>query len=430
MKKFLRDLVFIALLIALGYLGWRTVELSRQASDLRDTVAQLEKERREAEQQQQSPAAAEIKPEASAAIRSQIEQSTSDLRGLAFKSPVNYKMIDRVELRGFLIKRLKEQYTDQEMRDYGRSLAAFGLIPDGMDLMATVVGMYDEQVGAFYVPEERSLYTFKDLSWSGGLDKMLLSHELTHVLQDQNFDLTTFAMRVKNDDDLALATTALIEGDATLLMTRFYAENVDPTHMLSDLTAMLGQNTAKLAQAPPYLRELLLFPYQQGQQFASALFSAGGTDALNDAFRHPPTTTQQILHPDKFLHDRHDPQPVPVPSIDSPDWRLIGNNVLGEFGIRSVLEQPLGLFEAQQIAQGWVADHYHVYEHGPGGPTGLMWTTVWDSEPDAAAFQDGYRNATRKAGVTVKLHQDGKQVSIQQSADPAFFPLAEAALAH
>ncbi len=429
MKKFLRDLVFVALLVALGYLGWRTLELSRQTRDLRDTVAQLEKERREAEQQH-SGAVADVKPENSVRVRSEIEQNTSELRGLPFKSPVNYKMIDRVELRGFLIKRLKEQYTDQQMRDYSRSLAAFGLVPDGMDLMSTVVGMYDEQVGAFYVPEERSLYTFKDLSWSGGLDKMLLSHELTHVLQDQNYDLTTFALRVKNNDDLALATTALIEGDATLLMTRFYAENVDPAHMLSDLTAMLGQNTAKLAQAPPYLRELLLFPYQQGQQFASALFSAGGTDALNDAFRHPPMTSQQILHPDRFLRDRRDPQPVPVPPINDPDWRLIGNNVLGEFGVRSVLEQPLGLFEAQQIAQGWAADRYNVYEHGPGGPTGFIWITDWDSEPDAAAFQDAYRNATRKPGVTVKVHQDGKRVSIQQAADPAFFTLAEAALAH
>ena len=430
MKKFFRDLVFLVLLVALGYLGWRTLVLSRQARDLRDTVTQLEKERREAEQQQTDATAASAKPESSVRIRGEIEQATSELRGLPFKGPVHYKMIERVQLRDFLVKRFKQQYTDQQMRDYGRSLAAFGLVPDGTDLMNTIVAMYDEQVGAFYVPEERSLYTFKDLTWSGGLDRMLLSHELTHVLQDQNYDLTTFALRVKDNDDLALAATALIEGDATLLMTRYYAENVDPTHMLSDLTAMLGQNTAKLAQAPPYLRELLLFPYTQGQQFASALFAAGGTDALNDAFRHPPTTTQQILHPDKFMHDRRDPQPPPVPAIDAPDWRLIGENVLGEFGLRSLLEQPLGLFESQQIAQGWAGDHYRVYEHGPGGATGLIWITDWDSEPDAAAFQDAYRNATRKPNLTVHLHQDGKRVTVRQSSDPAFFPLAEAALAH
>ena len=38
---------------------------------------------------------------------------------------------------------------------------------------------------------------------------MLLSHELTHALQDQNFDLTKFPLNVKDNDDLALASAAL-----------------------------------------------------------------------------------------------------------------------------------------------------------------------------------------------------------------------------
>jgi hypothetical protein len=333
-------------------------------------------------------------------------------------------MIDRGTLRQFLINKVKEQYTDQEIHDYGRSLATFGLVPEGTDLMGAMINLYDEQVGAFYVPEERSLYTFKDQSWTSALDKMLLSHELTHALQDQNFDLTKFPLKVKDNDDLALAASALMEGDATVLMTRFYAENADPARMIGDVTALLGQNTAKLREAPPYLRDMLLFPYVQGQQFAMALFSAGGTDALNDAFRHPPVSTQQILHPEKFLHDRHNPEALALPRIDSKDWRLIGNNVLGEFGIRSLLEQSLGLFEALQVAQGWNGDRYNVYERGTNGPTALVWITAWDNEQHATAFEDAYKELARKRGVTTKTSRTGVRVTIRQSSDDSFFAVA------
>ena len=157
-------LAFLILLVALGYLAWQNVQLGQQVRVLRETVAQLEKERRELQQQKVEAKAPAAKPEASASVRQEIEQRTSELRGLQFKRPVNYKMIDRAELREFLIKKVKEQYTDQEIRDYGRSLATLGLVPEGTDLMGAMISLYGEQVGAFYLPEERSLYTFKDQS--------------------------------------------------------------------------------------------------------------------------------------------------------------------------------------------------------------------------------------------------------------------------
>ena len=252
-----------------------------------------------------------------------------------------------------LIGKIKEQYTEQEMRDYSRTLSALGLVPEGTDLLNVLVSLYNEQVAAFYVPEERSLHTFKlTFVFSSNLDKMLLSHELTHALQDQNFDLTKFPLKVKTNDDLALATSALIEGDATVLMTRWYMENVDPSKMLGDLGAMFSQNTAKLRETPPYLREMLMFPYQQGQSFVMTLYSSGGNEAIDAAFRNPPTSTKDILHADKFLHQRATAEHLDLPPLAAGDWRLIGNNTLGEFGTRFVLEQGMEPFDAQALAEG------------------------------------------------------------------------------
>src|ERR1039457_6960602 len=430
MKKFLFKLAFLVLFLALGFLGWGHFELRRTWNDLRGEITQLERERRDL-QSKLSATRPAPKPEEQAGDRQSIEQQTSELRGLPFKNPVKYKIIDRSELRRVLVDKVKEQYTEQEMRDYSRTLVAVGLVPEGTDLLNVLVSLLNEQVAAFYVPEERALYTFKDLVFSGNLDKMLLSHELTHALQDQNFDLLKFPLKVKTNDDLALATSALIEGDATVLMTRWYVENVDPGKMLGDLGAMFGQNTAKLREAPPYLRELLMFPYQEGQQFTTTLYSSGGTAAIDAAFRNPPTTTKDILHPDKFLQQRATPEHLDLPKLEAGDWRLIGNNTLGEFGTRFVLEQGMGIYDAHVLAEGWNGDRYQVYERGTNGPTALVWVTAWETDPQAAEFEAGYKKIVEKRPATpptsLRTHRDGKHVTIVQSPDPAFVDLWDSA---
>jgi hypothetical protein len=236
---------------------------------------------------------------------------------------------------------------------------------------------------------------------------------------------------VKTNDDLALATSALIEGDATVLMTRWYMENVDPSKMLGDLGAMFGQNTAKLREAPPYLREMLMFPYQEGQQFATTLYSSGGTAAIDAAFRNPPTCTKDILHPDRFLQQRATPEHFDLPKLEAGDWRLIGNNTLGEFGTRFILEQGMGIYDAHVLAEGWNGDRYQVYERGTNGPTALVWMTAWETEPQAAEFEAAYKKVIEKRAatpaLTLRIHRDGKHVTVAQSPDPAFTDLWEGA---
>lgn len=428
MRDFLQKIVVFTLLIALGFLGWRVADLKREAGLLRETVTELEAERRKLATQlagaQKAPPPAEQKR-----LRGEVERQTSELRGLKFLKPVTYKEIARDQLAKILVEKVHEIYTPQEIHDYGRSLATLGLVPEGTDLLAAILALYGEQVAAFYVPEERALYTFTESGWTGA-DRMLLSHELTHALQDQTFDLTTFPLKLKDNDDRVLAAAALVEGDATVLMTRWYADHADPTNILNDLGSMLGQDTATLMNAPLYLRETLLFPYVQGQQFAMAVFGAGGTAGLDKAFRSLPVSSEQILHPEKFLKQRDDPQSVEVAKIEANGWRLIGNNVLGEFGVKILFENSLGATRAEAAANGWDGDRYHVYERGPTGPTALVWRTVWDSEQDAIEFAEAYDAFINKRRaekpVTTRVKRDGVWVTIEQSADQGFLALVPA----
>ena len=212
-------------------------------------------------------------------------------------------------------------------------------------------------------------------------------------------------------------------------MTRWYVENIDPSKMLGDLGAMFGQNTTKLRAAPPYLQELLMFPYQQGQQFAMALYESGGTAAIDAAFRNPPT-----------MHEGHSssrelscniaphPSTSEPPRLESKDWRLIGSNVLGEFGMGFLLKQGMGAYDAQVAGARLERRPLHVYEQGTNGPTALVWATAWEDEQQAGEF--GMRTRKwRKRGRSVRgslhIHRDGKHVTIVQSSEPSFLDLWE-----
>lgn len=413
MKNSLCKLALVALLVVAGYLGWQNQRLRAETRELSDTVRLLEREKRELAQRPVAVPAVDR-----AGTLAEIEKNTSRLRGLEFKRPVTYKNIGREELKKFLKAKLAEQYTPQEMHDYSRSLETLGLIPAGTDLLEVIVGLYDEQVAAFYVPEERALYTFKDTTLAKNLDKVTMAHELTHALQDQNFDLTKFPLKVKDNDDLALATAALIEGDATVLMTEYYAAHLDTRNVLGDvLGGVMGQQTAKLQAAPPYFRDMMLFPYQHGAEFAGALAAVNGPATLNAAFQRPPVSTREILHPEKYLKDRREPVKVELPKVEKPGWRLVGDNVLGEFGLRSLFSQYLDVYEAQRAAAGWLADRYHVYERGTTGPCVLDWQSEWETESDAKEFVATYDRVAQKRGVVVAVAVDGKRVSIRQAGD-------------
>jgi hypothetical protein len=416
MKKFLvMVLLVLALLAWFGYRAARKGDVSSAPEPTDGATAQPDGT---------EASARVVKPEESAEQRAEIERQTSSLRGLPFKAPVTYKMIERGQLKAVLEKMVEEQYTERELRDYSRSLAAMGLVPDGTDVLRVLMGLYGEQVAAFYVPEEHALYTFQDQAWTGSMDRMLLSHELVHALQDQHFDVGRLPLKLKTNDDKVLATSALVEGDATVLMTYWYANHADLDGALQDLLAAFGQNTQELAKAPEHLRESLIFPYQEGQRFVAALVQAGGMEAVNKVFAAPPTSTEQILHPEKFLGDRDDPVEVELTGWKMDGWRLIGDNVLGEFGVRGLLKSRVGLFDARVAAQGWEGDRYHVYEHGENGPLGVVWESVWETEADArelvAAYRKGILEPDGARGYKTEIVQNHARVVVLKSLEPGF----------
>jgi hypothetical protein len=219
------------------------------------------------------------------------------------------------------------------------------------------------------------------------LDEIVFAHEMTHALQDQDLNLS--GLTASQLDDQNIAVTALIEGDATSCQVDYLMAN---KRLIPAVVAQMNSpelSSAQLDSAPPYLRATLLFPYEQGLTFVNALKKNGGWSAVDKAYARPPVSTEQVLHPEKYLANEQ-PVKVTVPDLTSTlgsGWTAVDTNDFGELGVRVLLAgQPESKPDANRAAAGWGGDEYRVWANG--GQTAIVWQTAWDTTRDAGEFSD------------------------------------------
>jgi hypothetical protein len=153
----------------------------------------------------------------------------------------------------------------------------------------------------------------------------------------------------------------------------------------------------------PFLFEReMSFIYMNGLQLARALHKRGGWDALNEAYAHPPASTEQVLHyRTKYLGERDEPTPVELPDLSEAvgeSWTLAADDVLGELYVQTLFRHQLSFARARKPSRGWDGDRLHLYlpADEAGGAYVLVWSTVWDTGQDAAEFAEAYERVLRK----------------------------------
>ena len=357
------------------------------------------------------------------------EQLLPGLRHLPFRFEVKRDVTNRDDLKTVLLKELDEEQTPAEFRTGELAFKALGLIDRDLDWKATMIRVYSEEIAAFYDPKTKTMHLIREsterpkkvgfleslLGKKGGFDKdenkTVIAHELTHALADQHYNLDAMHEAVKKNDDQSMALSALIEGEATLAMTgsqmsdwdgskitAFPAADLDRVFsLMMPLMPMTGG--AGLREAPPILADSLLFPYLRGLVFCAGLANKGGWEAVDRAYKQPPQSTEQILHPEKYLDQPDPPTMIDLGTLPTPaGWSEIGRNVLGEFQLSVLLRRHGG----KPIAAGWDGDRYAVFE-GPDDKLGLAWLSTWDSDDDARDFARQYtRYQTTKLGPEVE----------------------------
>jgi len=199
-------------------------------------------------------------------------------------------------------------------------------------------------------------------------------HELTHIMQE------TYSLPTRITFDGTKALNSLKEGDATLMADTFKNDGVVPPS-----TEVSVPSTSGL---PESINKLNRFVYRYGVECVKALYELGGWTAVADAYVNPPTTTEQIIHPEKYIV-QEDTKTAEAQSINA-DWTLKKTDSFGEYFILVMLDNWLSENDAELAAEGWGGDVIKYYEKDDDFL--FTWNIVWDSEDDAYEFYSDFND--------------------------------------
>jgi hypothetical protein len=340
------------------------------------------------------------------ALTNEILEQVSALRQLKILHPVKSGVKSRSEIEQVVIREFDESSKPAEIEATTKALIAFGLLPKGFRLREFMIRLLTEQVAGFYQPKTKEFFI---ADWNElEQQKPVIAHELTHALQDQHFNLRRFEKWPRGDSDRELAIHALIEGDATALMFDYLLKprGLDITRLaipLSTLNEMAAAASDKdtekvISTAPAAIRESLLFPYSHGAGFAQEVLKKQGWDGLSRAYTDLPQSTEQILHPHKYLV-REPPVKIQLAEIApllGAGWKRLETDINGEFGYTLILAEFIPKQQARVAAEGWGGDQYAFYEQTATGHSLLAHLSAWDTEKDAEEFFEAYAARTSK----------------------------------
>jgi hypothetical protein len=362
---------------------------------------------------------------ATAAQLQKIETDAASLRGLKPKTDVPEHFLSSADLKENLKEQIDEEYSPSEGKEDATELWIMRLIDDpSIDLYQLQIDLLGEQVLGYYDIKKKELFVRNDEQPLDPEAQETLAHEFVHSLQDEYYDLQKLRPENSHNSDRDAGVTALVEGDATvsgLLYAQKYMSQEDFQKLLAGSET---SSTTELDKAPAYIRESLLFPYSQGVEFALALYQQGGFAALNRALADPPQSSEQILHPDKYLAAKRDaPLPVTLPPLTDTlgtGWTLDDYDTLGEFDLGMMLKTQ-GVDDPEAVA-GWGGARYAYYKSDSDTGGLVIMGTRWDTTKDAGEFDTALRESLAKAQRQGEVWQDGdRYAAVYRAGDQVMF---------
>jgi len=330
----------------------------------------------------------------------EIFEEMSRVTRLPIKRPLEKRLVSRREMEEHLRRTIDNELTPHEVHVHETTLRAFGIVSRDFDLKRFYLRFYTEQAAGAYDPWRKTMLI---ADWPGReMQRLVLAHELTHALQDQNFDLRDFLEARRANHDASNARQAVVEGHAMAAMLQYFAGPVELTR-LPALDAMLAASVrTQMAQfpafsgAPFFFRMEALFPYAHGATFIQRALAHGGWPKTLELFSNPPSSTKEIFEPAIYFDGRPPPLvPLPQPPALAPSasLHLLEENVMGQLGYYSLIGQLVSEGAANTTAGAWMADRYQLYEDETKVPSQhiLVARTRWKDSESALAFFRHYR---------------------------------------
>lgn len=377
----------------------------------------------------------------------QVVRTVSAARQLAPKRAVAVTRLDKQRFVEHLLGKPGDARDPSALTPEAAFLIGFDFLPQpgkrsgiaSVDdvLKEQVVGFYDRAADRVFIPDVA-------LASEGELleQRAVLAHEVHHALQAQHFPKAPKAV----SSDESLAQLALIEGDAMVAMGAWLGAEagapvgrtlrriVEVTKRVPLASVTRGEESKKLDKALDLTRKQLEFPYRDGMLLVSDVYRAGGFPLVDKMYASPPRSTEQVLHPEKYLAGEL-PRPVADPK-PPPGYTRSTVDTLGELSTRILLERCLDAPVAARAAAGWAGDRFGVFV-GPDRKLAVAWISAWDTEQDAAeltgalgksaaCWHDNALGAAQRdytIGADVQVRRQGKLVVFLRG-----FPKASEAL--
>jgi hypothetical protein len=341
-------------------------------------------------------------------------RDVSRLRELDALGPVKGRVISRAEMVSRVEHALDTEIPPAVVNASGEILFALGAVPASFDYRRGLLQVLRAELLGFYEPHEKTMFLGADLH-APELDATLW-HELVHALQDQHYGLERLLTWSDDAGDWQGAVHALAEGDATsAMLDALFAERhlraPDLPARVLDLTSALAAGS--VPEVPPIIQRSVIAPYLDGLAFVNALRRRGGWHAVGLAWQRLPSSTEQILHLEKYdANEAPEALPALPPSASGPVLATY-SDVYGEQTLRILFEEWMPASVARAAASGWAGDR--VTSFSDGQVTSVAWRVRYD---DGAKALNGLHAFAR--GVLAEENQ-----TADVKGQPAFVSAAD-----
>jgi hypothetical protein len=347
----------------------------------------------------------------------------SEDTGFPRRTAVKKQIVGQADIEKFTKDRLAREDFSQRFARSELTMKKFGLLPRDFNLREFLVKANGQSIAGLYDDETKTISLLNTVS----MEKQgpILAHELTHALQDQNYDLLHWAKAggragksgQQGDiiDESTTARHAIVEGQAMVVYLDYllapFGRNLKHTPgvvaSMEDTAVSATIDTELMHRAPMVLREAGSFPYRDGLFFeADILAQRGKQAAFQGVFAQPPRNTHEVFDSKAYL-ERAKLIPVEIPDVASllgSNYEVFDSGSFGELDVRALLKQFGDRHGATDFAPAWAGGAYVAFKRTqvPAGtqPTtadvALLYVSRWKNAQAAEHFARFYATTVAK----------------------------------
>jgi hypothetical protein len=350
--------------------------------------------------------------------------------GFPLRTTIKRRLVspDEVE-KSARAKMSKEEYSERFARSE-ITMKKFGLLPRNFDLKEFLIKVNRKEIAGYYDDESKSISLVNTIPLAQ--QEAVLAHELTHALQDQNYDLRTWAKgreahggkeSASGADESSTARRAVVEGQAMVVYVDYLLARVGRSvqntpgiiYRMEDPMVKATVDSQMMHDAPMLLREGGTFPYREGLIFENELLQAGGKRmAFAGAFADPPRNTHEVIQPRAYLdHEKLAAMRLPdVGAMLNEKYEVYDSGSVGELDVRALLWQFGSRKTADELSKNWQGGRYVALRKKSAmtpstGDLGLLYVSRWSSAPAAEKFARFYVDEVVKRYQTAKVQTEG-----------------------